>query len=179
MVFMDHDQKLNPIARYAFKDADAKRRWDDVVHGLGSVCMEFQMMGSVLKAAISDLVAKDDPVMGSMITAELSFEGLMDLLYASWEYRWEGSSKVADLAKILDRCAKVKCKRNQLLHSEWYRVSKDGEGAFRVKMSYRSRKGFRVKNEKITPAIMNEVADELCSCRQALAKFLYDHRPKC
>jgi hypothetical protein len=174
MVVMDHNQNLSPIARYAFKDPGAKRQWDEVVYGLGSVSMEFQMMESVLKAAISDLVAKDDPVMGSIITAELSFEGLMDLLYAAWEYRWEGSSKVAGLEKILNRCAKAKAKRNQLVHSEWYRVSKDGEGAFRVKMSHRSRKGFRVKNEKITPAIMNEVADELCSCRQELAKFIYD-----
>ena len=133
---------------------------------------------SVLKAAISDLVAKNDPVMGSIITAELSVEGLMDLLYALWEYRWEGSSKVAGLKKILNRCTEAKSKRNRFVHSEWYRVSKDGEGAFRVKMSYRSRKGISIKNEKVTPAIMNELADELCRCRQELAKFIYDQRPK-
>jgi hypothetical protein len=176
---MDPNQNLTPIARYAFKDPDAKRQWDEVVHGLGSVCMELQMMESLLKASISDLIAKDDPVIGSIITAELSVEGLMDLLYAVWEHRWEGSSNVADMDKILKRCAKAKKRRNELVHSEWYRNSLDGEGAFRFKAGHRYRNGFCVNNEKITPAKMNAAADELRRCRQELAKFIYDHRPKC
>src|SRR6266446_4815799 len=121
MVFMDPNQNLNSVAMYSFKDPAAKLEWDEVVRGLGSVCMEFQMMESLFKAAIGDLMVKDDPVIGSMITAELSVEGLMDLLYAAWQYRWEGSSNVAVLAKILNRCKKAKEKRNQLVHSEWYR----------------------------------------------------------
>jgi hypothetical protein len=64
------------------------------------------------------------------------------------------------------------------MHSEWYLDSKDGEGAMRVKMGYRSGKGSRVKHEKITPAMMKEVAEELYSCRRELAKFINDHRPK-
>ena len=172
-------QNENRSGAYTSNEAAAKLKWDEVVRGLGLVCIEFQMLESLLKAAINDLVVKDnDPLMGDIITAELSFEGLMDLLYAAWKYRHGGSPNVAPLAKILKRCAKAKVKRNQLLHSEWYRDQKDGEGAIRVKMSHRGRKGFRIKNEKITPAIMNEVAEELRRCRHELAKFLFDLRKK-
>jgi hypothetical protein len=179
MVFMEPNQTLSSVAMYSFKDPAAKLDWDEVLRGFGLMCMEFQMMESVLKASISELVAKDDPVMGSIITAELSVEGLLDLLYAVWEYRWEGSSNVADIDKILKRCAKAKKRRNELMHSEWYRNSLDGEGAFRFKAGHCYRNGFRINNEKITPAKMNAAADELRRCRQELAKFIYDHRPKC
>jgi hypothetical protein len=158
------------------KEKVARQKFDEVTNGLGRVCMEFQKLESLFKAAISELMSKEDPMMGSMITAELSFDRLTDLLYAAWKYRWEGSDKVSPLKKILDRCDEARGARNQLVHSEWYLDQEDAEGAMRVKMAYRSRRGFRIQNEKITPAKMQEIADELQSCRHELAQFLYDNR---
>jgi hypothetical protein len=42
------------------------------------VCIEFQMLETVLKAWIGELAAKDDRILGSLISAELSFKGLVE-----------------------------------------------------------------------------------------------------
>lgn len=42
-----------------------------------------------LKANIAKLIAKDDLLVGSIVTAELSFRGLVDLLYGLVEYEKE------------------------------------------------------------------------------------------
>jgi|SRR5580692_7948160 hypothetical protein len=56
--------------------------WEKVVHGLGLPCVEFQMLETLIKAAISEFAASDDRVLGSLITAELSFNASVELLYA-------------------------------------------------------------------------------------------------
>ena len=42
------------------------------------VCIEFQILETVLKAWIGELAAKDDRILGSLISAELSFKGLVE-----------------------------------------------------------------------------------------------------
>ena len=41
--------------------------WEKVVHGLGLPCVEFQMLETLIKAAISEFAASDDRVLGSFI----------------------------------------------------------------------------------------------------------------
>ena len=94
--------------------------WEKVVHGLGLPCVEFQMLETLIKAAISEFAASDDRVLGSLITAELSFNASVELLYALFEYQWEGSSRPKELKAILGRCVTAESKRNQLIHSNWY-----------------------------------------------------------
>ncbi len=77
---------------YGSKKAAAKWDRDQVVRGFGLVSIEFQTLESTIKLGIGELVAKDDPVMGMLITAEIPFKGLIDLLYVAWEHH----SKQAD-----------------------------------------------------------------------------------
>lgn len=61
------------------------------------------MLETLIKAAISEFAASDDRVLGSLITAELSFNPSVELLYALFEYQWEGSSRPKELKAILGR----------------------------------------------------------------------------
>jgi hypothetical protein len=108
------------IGMYGSKAAGREWNWNHVVHGLGLICIEFQMLETALQAGISELVAIDDPILGTLITAEVSFKGLLDLLFAVFEYEWEGSDRPKQLKPILDRCHAAESKRNQLIHSNWY-----------------------------------------------------------
>jgi hypothetical protein len=108
--------------------------WEKVVHGLGLPCVEFQMLETLIKAAISEFAASDDRVLGSLITAELSFNASVELLYALFEYQWEGSSRPKELKAILGRCVTAESKRNQLIHSNWYEPTTK-RGATRVKFT--------------------------------------------
>ena len=110
---------------YGSKKAAAKWDRDQVVRGFGLVSIEFQTLESTIKSGIGELVAKDDPVMGMLITAEIPFKGLIDLLYVAWEHH----SKQADeeLIKILNRCRNAAQRRNELVHSYWSQETKDGK----------------------------------------------------
>jgi hypothetical protein len=143
-----------------------------VVHGLGLVCIEFQMLETLIKAAIGEFAASGERVLGSLITAELPFKAAVDLLYALFEYRSEGSSCPKELKAILVRCVTAEGKRNQLIHSSWYEPTTE-LGATRVKFTARNQKGLRVQHEIVTPAHMEKIAEELRTCRKELASYLY------
>ena len=161
---------------YGSKKAAAKWDWDQVVRGLGLVSIEFQSLESLIKLGIAELVAKDDPVMGFLVTAEIPFKGLIDLLYVAWEHRNKEVNQ--ELVKILGRCRKAAERRNELVHSYWSQQTKDGKNvAVRVKFTARLRQGFKMKNEIITAAIMEKVALELRDCRLDLYEFLADKLP--
>lgn len=146
-----------------------------VVHGLGLICIEFQMLETALKAGISELVAIDDPILGTLITAEVSFKGLLDLLFAVFEYEWEGSDRPKQLKPILGRCHAAESKRNQLIHSNWYPPTTK-QGVTRVKFTARNKKGLRAQQESVTPGDMQKIAEELRACRKELASFLVGAR---
>jgi len=152
--------------------------WERVVHGLGVICIEFQILETVIKTAIGELVAKDDPLVGSAITAGLSFKTSIDVLYTLFEYQWEGSSRPKELQPILARCITAESKRNQLIHSNWYEPTKS-RGITRVKFTARftakahNQRGLRVHHETVTPADMDKIAEELRACRKQLASYLY------
>ena len=151
---------------------DKTWEWEQVVHGLGLVCIEFQILETLIKAAISEFAASGERVLGSVITAELSFKAAVDLLYALFDYRWEGSSRPKELKAILGRCITAEGKRNQLIHSSWYEPTIK-RGTARVKFTARNQKELRVQHEIVTPAHMEKIAEELRTCRKELASYLY------
>jgi hypothetical protein len=149
-----------------------------VVRGLGLVSIEFQSLESSIKLGIAELVAKDDLVMGFLVSAEIPFKGLMDLLYAAWQHRIKDPKADQEMVKILKRCRKAAERRNELVHSYWSQETKDGKTvAIRVKFTARVRQGFQMRNETITAAIMEKVALELKDCRLDLYKLLASNLP--
>jgi hypothetical protein len=157
----------------AAREKLAKQPREEVVRGIGFVCLEFQKLEGLLKSAIGEIISRDDPMLGAIITSELSFDGLMNVLRAIWKDRWEGS--VEDLNRILSRCNAAKEKRNMVVHSEWFLNSKDAEGAIRFKDSCRSKKKSGPQPEKFTTDMMKAISDELNRCVWDLAGFLNKH----
>jgi hypothetical protein len=91
--------------------------WEKVVHGLGLPCVEFQLLETLIKAAIVSLQQVMTESWDLLKTAELSFNASVELLYALFEYQWEGSSRPKELKAILGRCVTAESERNQLIHS--------------------------------------------------------------
>lgn len=86
--------------------------WEQVVHGLGEICVEFQTLETVVKAGIGKLISADNDLMGPLVTAELSFRQSVDLLYTLFADRWEGSDRAKKLKPILVRCIEAEGQRN-------------------------------------------------------------------
>jgi hypothetical protein len=145
--------------------------WNEVVHGLGLVSIHFQALESVIKIAIGELIIPADSVIGALVTAELSFKAASHLLYALANYRWEDDpATLQTLRKVLGRCDHAEGKRNRMIHSDWFR---EKEGAVRIKFTARNRKkGLDIQRENTAPADMNELAEELKSCKHALFAVL-------
>jgi hypothetical protein len=174
----DFPQKPKRAVPTAYDNDDQASRtweWNRVVHGLGLVCIEFQILETVLRAGIAELASKDDQVLGTLIAAELSFRNLIDLLYAIFEYEWEGCARPKELKSILQRCLVAEAKRNQLIHSSWYQPTTK-RGVTRIKFTARNQRGLRVQHETVTPADMEKIAEELRTCRKELALYLVGSR---
>jgi hypothetical protein len=175
---MDEEENDDRVGLYGSKKALTKGQWDEVVRGLGLVSIEFQSLESVIKMAIGDLVGNIEAIIGTLITAELSFKAASHLLYALATYWWQNDSAALQrLNDILNRCEQAEGKRNRLIHSDWYPDTKTGKGAIRFKSTARNRKGLRIQQESTTPADMNKVAEEVKSCRHELWDLLIDRLP--
>jgi hypothetical protein len=170
---MTRENDDDRVGIYGSKKALAQGNWEKIVHGLGVISIEFQTLETVVKVAIGRIVSKQDRVLGAIVTANLSFGAAIDLLYALFEYEWEGSDRAKKLKPILDRCIVAEQKRNQLIHSAWYEPT-TYRGPTRVKFIARNRKGLRVHHEELTQAEMNQLAEKLQTLTKELALFFYE-----
>jgi hypothetical protein len=130
----------------------SRENYEKTVHGLGSICVEFQRLESFLKLATPILVNPKDLHLGKVITAELSVRATLDLLYALYHYRFNDPEELKELQNFLNECAKAEEDRNRFIHSRRNIDIDAGKGAIRIKHTARNRKEFRSQKETLLPA---------------------------
>jgi hypothetical protein len=92
----------------------------EITHGLGNFIMEFQLLETFIKDAISFLLNKNDSTPGRIVTAEMSFRALLDVLAALFHHKTKDDEKTELLKASLKECQTISERRNALVHSYWY-----------------------------------------------------------
>jgi len=148
-----------------------QENYDKAIEGLGTICVEFQRLESHLKATITLLLSPDDLKLGTIVTAQLSFNAILDLLYALYHYRFpDPPDKLKGFKKFLEKCGEAAARRNQIVHSYVAPDLKTGKGIVRTKYTAKSRKELRRQEEMLSPADMQKVSDEIRSLRNLYMK---------
>jgi hypothetical protein len=144
-----------------------KLNYERAVEALGKVCVAFQALETDFKSAIGELVDPIDVHLGMIITAQLSFKGVLDLFEALFDHRLRDPDLQKKLGKFLGQCKAAEDRRNQIIHSQWLPDSIEGKGALRVKHS--SRRELKSTVELLSQSDLKEVADKF----EALGRELY------
>jgi hypothetical protein len=81
--------------------ATMRVNYNQAVEGLGRICVEFQLLETILKTATASLVDPKDSTIGAIVTAQLSFRALLDLYYALHHHRYDNALADKELDKFL------------------------------------------------------------------------------
>ena len=118
----------------------------EITHGLGNFIMQFQLLETLIKDAISFLLNEGDSTLGRIVTAEMPFRALLDVLAALFYYETKDESRTEALKAVLNQCQTISDRRNTLVHSYWY-TDQDGK-TVRLKMRAKGRKPYREDEER-------------------------------
>jgi hypothetical protein len=146
----------------------------EITHDLGSFIMEFQLLETLIKDAISFLLNGPDSTPGRIVTAEMQFHTLLNTLAALFHHETRDDDKAKLLEAVLTECQAISARRNALVHSYWY-TGDDGK-TVRLRMRVKGLKPYREDEEKDGLEAAMELFVERCRKNFENLKTLMDEQ---
>jgi hypothetical protein len=81
-----------------------KANYDKAVEGLGKISVAFQQLEDSLKIGVGKLVDPNDVQLSTILTAQLSFQAILDLFGALYQHRFNNGAEQKELRKFLGQC---------------------------------------------------------------------------
>jgi len=139
--------------------------------GLGKITGNFAYLEAVVSFFVWELV--DDQQIGQIVTSQLSFDRLLNVLGALYRYRSKCEGKIDELMELLKEASEAEQNRNKITHSVW---GFNEEGFSRMKFSVNRKKGARLQYEDIFAEDLNRIADEISEVANRIKKFMSSHK---
>ncbi len=128
---------------------------------IGRVTVNFSVLEMTISSFICTLIGKE-PKLGQIITAELSFNNLLQLLSSLYQFRINDPIQIRDLKELLKRASDVEQKRNVIIHSIWGQCDTPEE-MIRMKTTAKRGKGFYCQYEKVNFKDLEAIADTIAT----------------
>ncbi len=139
--------------------AERIRSTDEIDAALGRVVEAFSFLEESLRN-VSAILLDVDPDIGEIVTAEMSFKGLLNLLASLFKYknaRGDFCVESEDISErfrqLLKLCFKAEEERNKIIHSSY--VAR----RYRVKTTAKARSGLKTTIEELDSNRMLDVSD--------------------
>jgi hypothetical protein len=136
---------------------------NDFFVALGKVTAEFASLEHSLKVLAGLLLHKTDQELGQIVTAQLSFRSLLDLVGSLALYRVSDDPAHGEIDELLSRAERVEKRRNRVTHSDWGPATvrePDREKRARFKTTARRAKGLSFELENMSPTDVEDIAIE-------------------
>ena len=145
---------------------------DNFLQALGRITVNIQTLETVLSFITWSLIGPDQKV-GMIITSQMSFKRLCNLLGALFRHKVQSPERVEELNDLLRRAATVEQRRNTVIHSTWSTSDEAGlPEASRFKITASRKKGLNIQSEGATLDDLNEIADEMREVIRVLISFM-------
>jgi hypothetical protein len=129
---------------------------NDHLQAIGLITVNFAMLETTIGSGIALFLGN----YGQIVTAELSFKGMVALfssLYRDWT---DDPKKLEQLESLLKRVMRAEEKRNIVSHSLWIMGVTD-ETITRIKTTAKMSKGLKHTFEQVTVRDLEQIADEM------------------
>jgi len=148
---------------------------DDQLRALGRITANFQLL-EMLLASWTGALIKTDQAAGFMITSQLSFRRLCELMGTMFRHRITDAEARSVMERLLKRAAKIEERRNAFIHSTWSDPDQQLKTA-RGKLKL-SKDGVILHTERLSSAQMNQVGDSISDLIKELNAFMFDLRKR-
>ena len=140
-----------------------------LLKSLGTLAVNFSNLELTIRAFIWDLIGSDQRT-GQIVTAELRFPGLIDVLSSLYRHRVSEPTKIERLNRLRKRLEAAEERRNGLIDSSWALGPDKG---VRFKITAKAKRGFKFTSERMTAADIDQVADEIAVLNRDVLNFIF------
>lgn len=141
---------------------------------LGGVLIAFQDLEHLLTKIAGYLLDPNDFKVGIIVTSELSFRGVIGLVYSLAQHRELSPVIIERLREYLKDCSKVEERRNALIHSYWT-PEPETLRVTRFKYTAKFPKGYRPQVENVSAGELHDLTMEIMDISGALVGVMDDH----
>lgn len=152
----DHSRKLTFKERLFLREAAETSS----CFALGSVLTSFQDLQHRLTEIAGYFLDQNDFQVGIIVTSELSFRGLINLVYSLAQHRGVAPERIESLRDILKDCFAAEQRRNTLVHSYW-EPEPETLRVTRYKYTSKYPQGYRHQLENVSEADLLRFATEI------------------
>ncbi len=142
----------------------------DHLRAIGQITANFAVLELVVSLSAWSLIGSDQ-TLGQIITAELSFRKLLDLLSNLYRLRVNHPQLTEELDGLIAQAAQAEEKRNVITHSYWA-AGDTHETSTRVKMTAKRYKGLKHRSEPMSVEALNEIADFIAAAEHHITQFM-------
>lgn len=97
--------------------------WEDTKKQIGAIVIEHQLMETSVRTGIATLLSPNDLAIGYLMTADMSFERMISVLFAVFCHLHPDHSDTDKFKALLTECNWCRERRNFIVHSSWYPLS--------------------------------------------------------
>lgn len=130
------------------------------LQAIGRIAVCFSGLELQLSLLVGLLVAPHDSRLGQIITAELSFKGLLALAASTYRHKETEQARLSEFEEILKHAGQLEDERNQIMHCIWGAGS-TADKICRVKVTAKQKRGHNVKFEEKSLADLEQLANSL------------------
>ncbi len=135
---------------------------------LGQITANFSDLEADLAGLVWSLIGEDKKI-GQIVTAQLSFSKLLDILSSLFRHTSDDDNLISELDGLIKQAQKIGEKRNRYVHSVWF--SGHPNTLRRVKLKASRKKGLRMEEEDINVEELRQFGNEIFSFILTLEEF--------
>ena len=142
----------------------------DHLRAIGQITANFAMLELTVRFSVWSLIGLDQRL-GQLITADLSFRKLLDLLSNLYRYRVDDPQVIEELDGLIAEAAQAEEKRNLITHSFWA-AGDTHETTTRVKMTVKRYRGLKQQSQQMSVQDLDDIADFIAESANHIAQFM-------
>lgn len=144
---------------------------DEHCLAIGKISVAFAELEAWVSFFVWQLIGPDQFV-GQMVTAEMSFSRMLDLLSSLFQHRCKNTQEINDLKVLISRISSLEQKRNMVQHSLFIQQSTNPSEATRLKITAKRKKGLLHSQQVLEPKDFDVIARDLQAAKFDLSTLM-------
>jgi hypothetical protein len=142
-----------------------------ISNDVGLVAVNFSFLEMYVTSFLWGLLS-DDSEISQMITSQLSFRKLLDLLDNLFRHKVKDVKCIQKMETLITAARKAEEDRNKIMHSMWMSKDPSGNELQRIKFSFKSGKAKVNKDDILIADGIKNIANEIGNTAVGFSTFL-------
>ena len=149
----------------------------DLLAALGLIAYNFQNFEKQIEFLAWCLIGGDQAI-GQIVTSQIPFARLCDLLGSLFRYRTNDAELIAELDDLLAKAANIEQDKNIIMHSAWAVANGPKAVVTRFKITARRDKGIKHQFQSMEASDLSKIASSVRKAANEFSAFMKKAKDK-